>query len=339
MKKEKALSIMEHIDPDIIDEADAYKETKKKSTWVKWGAMAACLCLVVAGAFGANNLFKNRDIVMDDPVGTNKVISGNPSISENQGPAIGNSGLYIPPVELPNTTAGVASDMIGLVVYKGGIYTQAEGYYGADALHIDKLVGKYLGYATGSINEWSKQEEYAEEFASSVAGKVYEVIGYDTSFRICVRMEFEDENGGKQLFIEFLDRLNGITLTNGADLFENRLRISNRISTIQWQSHNDWDNNLGNIQNAVLDTELWEKFLDQINKGTFVNTWNPEISSNTIYNTEKQSHIILTMEDGTVIRLRLIEGGYVGYDALGGYFVQIPRDVFDSVFSACGGNN
>lgn len=338
MKKEKALSIMEHIDSDIIDEADAYKGTKKKSTWVQWGAMAACLCLVVAGAFGTNELFKNRDIVKDGSVGKNEVISGDSSISETQKSANADTGIHIPAVELPDTTAGVEFDMIGFVVYNGGIYTEAENYYGAEALKIDNLIGKYLGYATGSINEWSTQEEYAEEFASSVAGKVYEVIGYDTDFRVCIREEVEDENGGKQLYIQFLDRLNGITLKTGEDLFETRLHLRDRIATIQWQSHDDWNYAEGNIQNADIDADLWEEFLNQVDKGSFVYTWDSEISNNTVYDTENQAHIILTMEDGTVVRIHLIEGGYVGYDALGYYFVQIPGEVFDSVFTACGGN-
>lgn len=340
MKNEKALCIMEHIDADIIDEADAYKGTKKKSTWVKWGAMAACLCLVVAGTFGANELFKNRDIVMDGSVGENEVISSNPSISETQKSANADTGIHIPAVKLPDTTAGVELDMIGFVVYNGGIYTQAENYYGDEALKIDNLIGKYLGYATGYINEWSTQEEYAEEFASSAAGKVYEVIGYGTDFRVCIRGEVEDENGGKQLYIQFFDRLNGITLTTGEDLFETRLHLRDRIATIQWQSHDDWNYAGGNIQNAAIDADLWEEFLNQVDKGSFVYTWDPEISNNTVYDTENQAHIILTMEDGTVVRVRLIEGGYVGYDslALGWYFVQIPGEIFDSVFTACGGN-
>ena len=338
MKKEKALSIMEYIDSDIIDEADTYKGTKKKSARVKWGAMAACICLVVAAVFGAKELFKNRGIVTGGSVGTNEVISGNPSVGKTQKPANADTGLHIPAVELPDTTDGVEFDMIGLVVYNGGIYTQAENYYGAEALKIDNLIGKYLGYATGSVNEWSTQEEYAEELASSVAGKVYEVIGYDTDFRVCIREEVEDENGGKQLYIQFLDRLNGITLKTGEDLFETRLHLRDRIATIQWQSHDDWNYDRGNIQNAAIDADLWEEFLNQVDKGSFVNTWDPEISNNTVYDTENQAHIILTMEDGTVVRIHLIEGGYVGYDALGYYFVQIPGEVFDSVFTACGGN-
>ena len=336
MKKENALDIIEQIDSDIIEEADSYKGSKKKNTIVKWGVMAACLCLVAVGTFGVNDLFKKRDISTNDVIETTDLISDVPSVSETPEPAAADTGLFIPAVELPKTNAGVELDMIGLVVYNGGIYTQAEYYYGAEAQKISDLIGQYLGYAAGAINEWSTQEEYAEEFASSIKGDVYEVLGYDTDFRICVKEEFEGKNG-EELFIGFFDRLNGITLTSGADLFENRLHLRDRISAIQWQSHNDWNYNLGNIQNAVVDADLWEEFLNQIDRGAFINTWNPETSGSTIYDTENQAHIILTMNDETVIRLRLIEGGYVGYDALGWYFVQIPGDVFDAVFAACGG--
>lgn len=51
MKKGNAFRSMEHIDSTLIEEAEAYKAAKKKNAWGKWGAMAACLCLVTAGAF------------------------------------------------------------------------------------------------------------------------------------------------------------------------------------------------------------------------------------------------------------------------------------------------
>ncbi len=333
MKKENALDVMEHIDSDIINEADTYKSTKKKNNSIKWVAMAACLCIVVAGVFGLNNHLRNINTVKN-----NGVNSGYSSQNETKQKATGDTGTYIPPYELPETTDGVEFDMLTLVVFNGGIYTQAESYYGDDALKIDSLTGKHLGYATGTINEWSSQNEYSEEFASSVAGNVYEVTGYDTDFRICIRNEVEDENGEKMLWIEFLERLNGITLTNGKDLFETRLNIRNQIEKIQWQSHEDWDNGNGNIQDACIDTGIWEDFLNLLDNGVLVNTWTPEISNETIYDTKEQAHIIVTNKDGTVIRLRLIEGGYVGYDSLGWYFVKIPGETFDAVFSACRGN-
>ena len=49
MKKGKVFCSMEHIDSDLIDEAETYKGAKKKNKWVKWGAIAACLCLIAIG--------------------------------------------------------------------------------------------------------------------------------------------------------------------------------------------------------------------------------------------------------------------------------------------------
>lgn len=339
MKKDKALEVMGYIDPNIIDEAEIYKRTKKKNTWVTWAATAACFCLVAASALILNNRFRSSNVVTNNPAGKIENVSENPTNgkSQDQGQTATDVGLYIPVVEVPKSSDGVAYDIIGLVVYNGGVYTQAENYHGAEAEKIENLLGEHLGHASGSITEWSTQEEYAEEFASSVEGEVYEVLGYDKSFRICVKREVEGENG-KELFIEFLDHLNGITLTTGADLFESRLQIRGRVDNIRWQSHNDWDYNLGNIQTVAIDPALWEEFLEQIDAADFVNTWDPEITTNTVYDTENQAHVFLNMKDGTTIRLRLIEGGYVGYDALGWYFVQIPGETFDAVFSACGGN-
>ena len=65
----------------------------------------------------------------------------------------------------------------------------------------------------------------------------------------------------------------------------------------------------------------------------------PTSNNKSIYDTQNQAHLILTMSDGTVIRIRLIEGGYVGYDPLAWYFVKIPEDVFNSVYDACGGTH
>ena len=47
---------MDYIDDDLVSGAVEYKRTKKKNAWMKWGAMAACLCLVVIGAFIAPSL-------------------------------------------------------------------------------------------------------------------------------------------------------------------------------------------------------------------------------------------------------------------------------------------
>lgn len=358
MKEEKIFDAMADIDKKYILEARTNtvdKEEnvdkkrnlgKKKLVWAKWSTMAACLCFVlVVGYYFSNSTSDNntKDINnhtkdINNHTDNTDVLDEEDYLAEQTKKAeVATDGIKIPAIELPDSTTDEKTDMLGLVVYKGNIYTQAESYLGDDAVAIDYLTGRYLGYATGSIDEYSSKEEYSNEFASSVEGKVYEVDGYDTDFRVCIRKEIEDENGKKQLWIQYFNHLNAITFATGSDLFDDRLHLTDKITDIQWQSHDDWDNGKDNLQTATINTNTWKKFLDEVNKAKFVNTMDKKSLKNSIYDTQKQAHIILTLKDGTCIRLRLIEGGYVGYEELGWYFVQIPEDIFDPVFSACGG--
>lgn len=45
----KMAKAMGYIDDDLVSGAIEYKREKKKNTWVKWCALAACLCLVFVG--------------------------------------------------------------------------------------------------------------------------------------------------------------------------------------------------------------------------------------------------------------------------------------------------
>ena len=58
MKKEELFNIIGEVDEQKVAVAGMAMNTNKKSrpVWVKWGAMAACLCLVVVGALTIPNL-------------------------------------------------------------------------------------------------------------------------------------------------------------------------------------------------------------------------------------------------------------------------------------------
>ena len=47
MNAKKFSDAMSELDTKYVDEALNYKKKAKKPIWVKWGSMAACLCLVV----------------------------------------------------------------------------------------------------------------------------------------------------------------------------------------------------------------------------------------------------------------------------------------------------
>jgi hypothetical protein len=312
----KELDAMEYIDPGFIEEADALEVKRSRPGRRAWGAAAACLLLVLTVAWGIRGRFGKEDPpVHADP------------------PAEG--GTSIPASEPPDTSTGRIADMVPLVVYDGGIYWEAQSFWGDDALRIEPLLGECLGQAVGTIAERSGSLEDAAEFDSTMDGDLYEVSGYDPGFRLCLRPEATG-----QRYLIFLERVNGMTLESGADLFETRLRLRDRISAIRWKSHDDWNRNRGIWQDAVLEPGVWDAFLEQLDGGAFVNTYDPQAleTGKGIYSTPKQAHLLLTMEDGTLVGLRLIDGGYVGYDGLDWYFVLMPGEIFDTVFDACGGN-
>ena len=55
MKTPKMVEAMNYIDDDLVSGAITYTR-KKKTGWLRWGAMAACLCLVITGASLWGNL-------------------------------------------------------------------------------------------------------------------------------------------------------------------------------------------------------------------------------------------------------------------------------------------
>ena len=348
MKKDSINRVIGGIDDDIVEMAEnKTKASQKKVSWVKWGSIAAAFVLVLSAAFIVSGVLRQNSIV--NPVIPSDNTSQTAENGNNQGGTKDpvdlqpQGAISIPAIQLPDTNSEV--EMIGVVVYKGGIYQQAGSYYGEDAQRIEPLLGEYLGQAKGTLNEWSKQDDYAQELASTYTGPVYAVKGYDTSFRVCIKQYAEGNDGESVLWLQFLDRLNDITISKGQDIFEERLHLQGRITSIQWQSHDDWNSAGGNIQKAAVDQATWNSFLDEIDQGTFINTFVPEGSFYddhpycSIYKTPNQAHLILTMDDGTSVKLRLIEGGYVGYDALEWYFVQIPEDVFNAVYDVCGGTH
>ena len=58
--KNKIIDSIGMIDDDMIESVDALRQSKKeraKTTWTKWVAIAACLCLVVVGSINTLQRF------------------------------------------------------------------------------------------------------------------------------------------------------------------------------------------------------------------------------------------------------------------------------------------
>ncbi len=64
MNAKKFSEAMSELDAKYVDEAINYKRKTKKPVWAKWGAVAACLCLVLSGGFlyQAENRYPMKEV-------------------------------------------------------------------------------------------------------------------------------------------------------------------------------------------------------------------------------------------------------------------------------------
>lgn len=254
-------------------------------------------------------------------------------------------GVYLPPVELPETMPGetAAMDMIGLVVYQGRVYTQAQDLYLASEADQQALLGDYLGQASGTIDEWSTQSDYATELAANISGPVYAAKGYDRAFRIAVAQTFTEEGlnvtgeggkGGTVYAVFYYECLSDVTLANGGALYADRLHLPGNITAITAQSHADWDNARQNCAPLALGDEAVDAFVQALCAAPLEEHTGAG-ARQTLYD-QPQVHVYLEMADGTTVALRLIEGGYVRYQYMTAHvFAKMDGPAFDDFYAAC----
>lgn len=87
MSKDRVVDSLVRIDDDMIQSVEALRQKKKRPVWMKWGAMAACFCLLIAAMVAAPNLFPETTPTPPDnnnfPVHDSS-IQTNPNQSEGQ---------------------------------------------------------------------------------------------------------------------------------------------------------------------------------------------------------------------------------------------------------------
>lgn len=297
------------LEPDAGFEARLAGKLQGRSTR-RWGRLAvfAAGCAVVVLCVG----------LLAKQFGGSEAPGNNIAIDTPNRPSAEGS-VWIPKIELPTQSAGKAQ-MIGLIVYKGKVYTQSGTQIAPAAAK--RVVGDRIGRTKASINEWSKQDDYATELASSVGTMdVFTVRGYDSNFRI---MTYEEHEG--EIWAEYYECLNGIEIKSGADVF-NALNLAGHLQSAQWEKFESWDNN----KQAYNELQLNETLL------TFVQALyeakpleSAKLQEAGIFDNGEQTQkfLLLQLNDGSVTRLRLFKDGYVMYG-----FAHVFFKVEDAAFA------
>lgn len=224
--------------------------------------------------------------------------------------------VKIPAIQLPKDTSN--ADMIGLIVYKGKIYTETSTEI--NAVEAKAIISDKLGTTKGGIDEWSKRIAYNIEFASTI-GKidVYSVRGYNQDFRIMVYQEQSDNQ-----YAAFYENLNGITISSGEDVF-GKLNIVGNVSSAQWRAFDDWYNDIDNYK-PISDMAGLNTFLKELNKTK------PLLREQNSDPISEYRELTLNLNDGTKVKLTLLNDGSIYYGFTDIYF-QMNESVFLEIWN------
>lgn len=264
--------------------------------------------------------------VAEAPVVTPSVSDGQDKQAGMEGPRdpaeAGYEPVEIPAIELPKNN-GVQAKMIGLVVYKGNIYTQTGTQITAGTAK--QLRGEKLGRTTAGITEWSTQADYTELASTIGESDIYAVQGYDETFRI---MSYVEHDG--QVFAELYEHLNGITVTRGEDIV-GELKLSGRIASAQWQDFDSWNMGENRVQKLPADASL-DAFIQALYEAKPVaeeTLMNAGIYEN---GSGEQKFLHLNLEDGSKVQLRLFKSGpYVKY-GFAPVFLKLDAEAFTALW-------
>lgn len=304
-KREKLYNSLTNVREDFVEEAQAATSAKRPA-WVRWCALAACLCLLVAGTV----VWKPWSQGGSKPAG--------PPTSDAQTA----KGITIPKAEVAlSQTEGVAADMLAFFIYQGRCYLQYDWIdHGSD------LVGEKVGTATGLIDEWTPAEGYVE-LAGSVSGDFYTVRGFAPAFLLCMK----EEGNAVQLFV----CNSGITLYQGSELFEERLGLSNRLKAVTYEDEDSWYDGEEDIH-TLHDLDAVKTLIAAMDEAAF------QLSDQADLYEEKKDgglnkelyHVYCKLDNGVTVTLCLFQGGYVTFTGLPDACVQVPEATFDAFLAA-----
>lgn len=277
MKGERLLHALGEVDEDYLAQVDKLRRIpakKKRHTWIP---LAACLCLVAGVAAWALRGGMGLPGKEGDQANSN-------GITEST------QGIYVPPleVELSQAQPETMIDMSGFFIYQGRLYAQMDVVeQGQD------LVGEQLGESSGTIDEWTSEDQYLEG-TGSIGGPFYEVKGYDPKYLLCMVYDY-----GVELFWNNCD----ITVSTGGDVLEEVFRLSDGIARAEFQSESDVQKDTGHMTTITRLNQLaaWVNALDQA----------PALASTETDMGQCLGHLYLTKADGVTVHLRLMGKDYV----------------------------
>lgn len=228
------------------------------------------------------------------------------------------SGVSIPAIELPK--GGETAKMMPLFVYKGRVYTQSSTKI--DSSKVTNLLGEKLGKTKAGLDEWSNQDDYAVEFASSIGEvDVYSVNGYQKEFRL---MTYDVSSG----YAEVFECLNGVTISSGSEIVE-KLHLMN-TEKAKSRTYDDWNTSTEKYT-EINDKELLLSFISELNHSIPYLREDVDAKLGNFQNNEQYKELTFSLTDGTNVTLWLVKEGYISYGNT--LYLKLDHEVFTKLWN------
>jgi hypothetical protein len=283
----------------------------------KFGAIATAFALLFIGASGIFSYHKKMEIQNWEK----KYM-----VTSKDGVNIPEIKISLPKPQKAETTGDVVTstmaDMVGLIVYKGKIYTESVNNSLVSLEDARLLQGEMLGTTKDLIEEGNVYEQSQIEFASNLGVRnVYSVKGYDLGFRI---MTYIGEEA------RFYERLNGINIKTGEDIF-GKLKLKGNIESVVWQSHESWNWSKKQYKPVNNNDLLWRFIANLYVAAPYSYETFKAID---IYNNKdiEQRFMELKLKDGCQVQIKLFGNGYVVYN--GYVFFKVEKNIFEEMWES-----
>ena len=216
-----------------------------------------------------------------------------------------NEGIYYPKVEEKEISERYNPSALyacQLLYDEGKIYTSAYELRGEQRKLFDaeNTLGNEIGRVYGNhYLFWSENDEYLEE--SNCSGTLYQIRGYDTSFRLALCYETVDSMTECSEHIVIFEHLNDITLQNGRKLFEDWLHLSDANALGAYTEQ-------GCTWKKISEKDDWVKdFLEAISNSTFLDISDDEYITASSY---QGCSVIFRNSNGLTTDLVVCKEGY-----------------------------
>lgn len=221
-------------------------------------------------------------------------------------PAQDREGVYYK--EIGEKTIGqkynsMAQYTYSMLLYNDRIYTSYVRYFDTEKenLRLDDIVGNELTTVKGNYSVfWSISGKELSEI--NTEGILYQIKGYDEAFRVGIYYELSMPLSDTYCYLLIFEQLNGLTLREGKELFEERLHLEEAVRLEGMGKEES-----SRCELPIESTEVKE-FLEALYNGSFLDATGAEYAA-----LDQKAGCTLSFYDqnNLVTDIRIYEDGYV----------------------------